>query len=131
MSARLRPTTILPVLRMLVSMQTDLLVQIHRLMFSAPSSTKDQPQDVENLPTSKSDWRKSSRQRSKNHPSNLAPSLTPLFNLHFALSDGSHGTNTHMGYNHIDRWNFFVDFFEDPQNEEEEKHAKELLKWWN
>ncbi|KAJ3764817.1 hypothetical protein FB446DRAFT_795685 [Lentinula raphanica] len=81
MSARLRPTTILPVLRMLVSMQTDLLVQIHRLMFSAPSSTKDQPQDVENLPTSKSDWRKSSRQRSKNHPSNLAPSLTPLFNV--------------------------------------------------
>ncbi|KAJ3723066.1 hypothetical protein C8R42DRAFT_665183 [Lentinula raphanica] len=51
--------------------------------------------------------------------------------LHFALSDASHWTNTHMGYNYLDLWNFVVDFFEDPQNEEEEKQAKELLKWWN
>lgn len=36
-----------------------------------------------------------------------------------------------MGYNHLDLWNFIVDFFEDPEGEEEEQWSKELLKWWN
>lgn len=35
-----------------------------------------------------------------------------------------------MGYNYLDLWNFIVNFFEDPEDEEE-KQPKELLKWWN
>ncbi|KAJ3803635.1 hypothetical protein F5876DRAFT_71289 [Lentinula aff. lateritia] len=34
-------------------LQSYLLIQVYRLMFTSPSSTKDQPQDVENLPASK------------------------------------------------------------------------------
>ncbi|KAH7869106.1 uncharacterized protein C8R40DRAFT_1060292 [Lentinula edodes] len=34
-------------------LQSYLLVQVYRLMFTSPSSTKDQPEDVENLPASK------------------------------------------------------------------------------
>jgi hypothetical protein len=34
------------------------------------------------------------------------------------------------GYDYQTLWNFIVDFFEDPA-EEDEKKVKELLKWWN
>ncbi|KAJ4473904.1 hypothetical protein C8R41DRAFT_734914, partial [Lentinula lateritia] len=34
-------------------LQSYLLVQVYRLIFTSPSLTKDQPQDVENLPASK------------------------------------------------------------------------------
>ncbi|KAJ3925214.1 MAG: hypothetical protein NXY57DRAFT_907357, partial [Lentinula lateritia] len=108
-------------------LQSYLLVQVYRLMFTSPSSTKDQPQDVENLPASKK--KKTTR---TNHRGNVAQIIHmndvkprsiayATVHLHFALSDVSQWTNSHMGYNHLDLWNFIVDFFEDPEGEEEEQ----------
>lgn len=54
-----------------------------------------------------------------------------IIQLHLGLSDASRWTTSHNGYNYQDLWNFIVDFFEDPVDEDEEKRAKELLKWWN
>ncbi|KAH7870438.1 uncharacterized protein C8R40DRAFT_1175702 [Lentinula edodes] len=118
-------------------LQSYLLVQVYRLMFTSPSSTKDQPQDVENLPASKK-----KKTTGTNHRGNVAQIIHmndvkprsiayAAVHLHFALSDASQWTNSHMGYNYLDLWNFIVDFFEDPEGEEEEQRSKELLKWWN
>ncbi|KAJ3845618.1 hypothetical protein EV368DRAFT_70557, partial [Lentinula lateritia] len=93
-------------------LQSYLLIQVYRLMFTSPSSTKDQPQDVENLPASKK-------------------KKTTAINSSFrTLNDAPHWSDSYMGYNYLDLWNFIVDFFEDPEDEEE-KQSKELLKWWN
>ncbi|KAJ3886672.1 hypothetical protein GG344DRAFT_81472 [Lentinula edodes] len=118
-------------------LQSYLLVQVYRLMFTSPSSTKDQPQDVENLPASKK-----KKTTGTNHRGNVAQIIHmndvkprsiayAAVHLHFALSDASQWTNSHMGYNYLDLWNFIVDFFEDPEGEEEQQRSKELLKWWN
>ncbi|KAJ3738141.1 hypothetical protein EV360DRAFT_77098, partial [Lentinula raphanica] len=51
--------------------------------------------------------------------------------LHFALTDAPHWNPGYHGFNYLDLWNFIVDFFEDPGDDEEEKRSKELLEWWN
>ncbi|KAF9024607.1 hypothetical protein BDP27DRAFT_1438145 [Rhodocollybia butyracea] len=51
--------------------------------------------------------------------------------LHFGLSDAPHWCRAHNGYNYQDLWNYVVDFFEDPVDEDAERYTKELLKWWN
>ncbi|KAJ3847523.1 hypothetical protein EV368DRAFT_87652 [Lentinula lateritia] len=118
-------------------LQSYLLVQVYRLIFTSPSSTKDQPQDVENLPASKK-----KKTTGTNHRGNVAQIIHmndvkprsiayAAVHLHFALSDASQWTNSHMGYNYLDLWSFIVDFFEDPEDDDEEKRSKELLKWWN
>ncbi|KAJ3878198.1 hypothetical protein F5051DRAFT_503376 [Lentinula edodes] len=117
-------------------LQSYLLVQVYRLIFTSPSSTKDQPQDVENLPASKK-----KKTTGTNHRGNVAQIIHmndvkprsiayAAIHLHFALNDAPHWADSHMGYNYLDLWNFIVDFFEDPEDEEE-KQSKELLKWWN
>ncbi|KAJ3778514.1 hypothetical protein FB446DRAFT_832291 [Lentinula raphanica] len=50
--------------------------------------------------------------------------------LHLALTDASHWVHSYDGYNYQDLWNFVVDFFEDPIDDEAAKQAKDLLKWW-
>ncbi|KAJ3884719.1 hypothetical protein GG344DRAFT_83607 [Lentinula edodes] len=134
-STRMRSLT--PMTSTRVFLQSYLLVQVYCLMFTSPSSTKDQPQDVEKLPASKK-----KKTTGTNHCGNVVQIIHmndvkphsiayATVNLHFALSDTSQWTNSHMGYNYLDLWNFIVDFFEDPEGEEEELQSKELLKWWN
>ncbi|KAJ3920566.1 hypothetical protein F5877DRAFT_65608 [Lentinula edodes] len=118
-------------------LQSYLLVQVYRLMFTSLLSTKDQSQDVENLPASKK-----KKTTGTNHHGNVAQIIHmndvkpysiayATVHLHFALSDASQWTNSHMGYNYLNVWNFIVNFFEDPEGKEEEQRSKELLKWWN
>ncbi|KAJ3756362.1 hypothetical protein EV360DRAFT_85034 [Lentinula raphanica] len=111
--------------------------EVYRLIFTSPSSTKDQPQNVDNLPAAKKPKTSSGNHRAKVAQIIQMNEVKPrsiayaAIHLHFALSDASHWTESHMGYNYLDLWNFVVDFFEDPGDEEGEKRAQELLKWWN
>ncbi|KAJ3932396.1 MAG: hypothetical protein NXY57DRAFT_1038458 [Lentinula lateritia] len=117
-------------------LQSYLLVQVYRLMFTSPSSTKDQPEDVENLPASKKKKTTATNCRGNVaqiiHMNDVKPRSIAYaaIHLHFALNDAPHWAESHMGYNYLDLWNFIVNFFEDPEDEEE-KQPKELLKWWN
>ncbi|KAJ3832522.1 hypothetical protein F5878DRAFT_666495 [Lentinula raphanica] len=117
-------------------LQSYLLVQVYRLIFTSPSSTKDQPEDVENLPTSKK--KKTGANCRGNvaqiiHMSEVKPRSIAYaaIHLHFALTDAPYWHPSYHGFNYLDLWNFIVDFFEDPEDEEQEKRSKELLDWWN
>ncbi|KAJ3963707.1 hypothetical protein EV361DRAFT_943360 [Lentinula raphanica] len=118
-------------------LQSYLLLQVYRLIFTSPSSTKDQPQNVDSLPAAKKTKTSSGNHRAKVAQIIQMNEVKPrsiayaAIHLHFALSDATHWTESHMGYNYLDLWNFVVDFFEDPGDEEGEKRAQELLKWWN
>ncbi|KAJ3914320.1 hypothetical protein F5877DRAFT_82901 [Lentinula edodes] len=116
-------------------LQSHWLLQMYRTIFTSPSSAKGQPEDVENLPPSK---KKKSLKSHRAHVANIIhmTEVTPwsiayaAVHLHIALTDASHWTHSYDGYNYQDLWNFVVDFFEDPIDEEAEKQGKELLKWW-
>ncbi|KIK49831.1 hypothetical protein GYMLUDRAFT_51497 [Collybiopsis luxurians FD-317 M1] len=118
-------------------LQSYLLVQVYRHLFTSPSSAKDQPENVENMPPNKK--RKTTTTSHRGDVSQICQitRVTPrsiayaAIHLHLALSDASHYTTTHNGYNYQDLWNFVVDFFEDVPDEEEQRRTKELLKWWN
>ncbi|KAJ4493205.1 hypothetical protein C8R41DRAFT_867087 [Lentinula lateritia] len=116
-------------------LQSHWLLQTYRTIFTSPSSAKGQSDDVENLPPSKK------RTTSNSHRAHVAniihmTEVTPrsiayaAVHLHIALTDASHWTHSYNGYNYQDLWNFVVDFFEDPIDEEAEKQGKKLLKWW-
>ncbi|KAH7874316.1 uncharacterized protein C8R40DRAFT_1252416 [Lentinula edodes] len=132
-------------------LQSHWLLQMYRTIFTSPSSAKGQSEDVENLPPSK---KKKSLKSHRAHVANIIHMtevtprsiayaavhvsscfeflslLTAILQLHIALTDSSHWTHSYDGYNYQDLWNFVVDFFEDPVDEEAEKQGKELLKWW-
>ncbi|KAJ3750344.1 hypothetical protein DFH05DRAFT_1563987 [Lentinula detonsa] len=118
-------------------LQSHLLLQVYRMLFTSPSSTKDKSDDLENLPPAPK-----KKKGTISHRANVAQriqmaSVVPrsiayaAIHLHFALSDAPWWSATHNGYNYQDLWYFIVDFFEDPVDEDAERHAKELLKWWN
>ncbi|KAJ3813957.1 hypothetical protein F5876DRAFT_73352 [Lentinula aff. lateritia] len=107
-------------------LQSYLLVQVYRLMFTSPLSTKDQPQDVKNLPASKK-----KKTTGTNHRGNVAQIIHMNDVKPRSIASAAVHTNSHMGYNYLDLWKFIIDFFEDPEGEEEEQQSKELLKWWN
>ncbi|KAJ3725380.1 hypothetical protein C8R42DRAFT_718897 [Lentinula raphanica] len=119
-------------------LQSYLLVQTYRLMFTSPSSTKDQPEDVKNLPTTL----KKKKTGGGSHRGNIAQIIHKnevkprsiayaAIHLHFALTDAPYWHPSYHGFNYLNLWNFIVDFFEDPEDEEEENRSKELLEWWN
>ncbi|KAJ3926634.1 MAG: hypothetical protein NXY57DRAFT_864688, partial [Lentinula lateritia] len=116
-------------------LQSHWLLQTYRTIFTSPSSAKGQSEDVENLPPSK---KKKTSNSHRAHVANIIhmTEVTPrsiayaAVHLHIALTDTSHWTHSYDGYNYQDLWNFVVDFFEDPIDEEAEKQGKELLKWW-
>ncbi|KAJ3809809.1 hypothetical protein F5876DRAFT_22222, partial [Lentinula aff. lateritia] len=110
-------------------------MKTYRTIFTSPSSAKGQSEDVENLPPSK---KKKTSNSHRAHVANIIhmTEVTPrsiayaAVHLHIALTDTSHWTHSYDSYNYQDLWNFVVDFFKDPINEEAEKQGKELLKWW-
>ena len=51
--------------------------------------------------------------------------------LVFALSSAKEWKKTHSGFHFPAFYNFIVDAFEDPEDDEAKKSTKELLKWWN
>ncbi|KAJ3985138.1 hypothetical protein F5890DRAFT_1473973 [Lentinula detonsa] len=118
-------------------LQSHLLLQVYRMLFTSPSSTKDRSDDLENLPPAPK-----KKKGTASHRANVAQriqmaSVVPrsiayaAIHLHFALSDAPWWSATHDGYNYQDLWYFVIDFFEDPVDEDAEEHAKGLLKWWN
>ncbi|KAJ3820539.1 hypothetical protein F5880DRAFT_1615485 [Lentinula raphanica] len=80
-----------------------LLVQVYHLIFTSPLSTKDQPKDVENLPTSKK------KKTGANCHGNVAQ-MIHMNELHFALTDAPYWHPSYHGFNYLDLWNFIVDF---------------------
>ncbi|KAJ3975900.1 hypothetical protein EV361DRAFT_959110 [Lentinula raphanica] len=118
-------------------LQSYLLVQVYRLIFTSPSSTKDQPEDVENLPASSKKKKTGASYRGNVaqiiHMNEVKPRSIAYaaIHLHFALTDAPYWNPGYHGFNYLDLWNFIVDFFEDPGDDEEEKRSKELLEWWN
>ncbi|KAJ3776111.1 hypothetical protein FB446DRAFT_785389 [Lentinula raphanica] len=116
-------------------LQSYLLLQVYRTIYTSPSSAKDQPEDVENLPTAKKNKGSNSHRA---HVANIIQlsQVTPrsiayaAVHLHLALTDASQWRECYDGYNYRDLWNFIVDLFEDPADDEAAKKAKELLKWW-
>ncbi|KAJ3993375.1 hypothetical protein F5050DRAFT_1810562 [Lentinula boryana] len=69
----------------------------------------------------------------KMHMSKVTPRSIAYaaIHLHFGLTDASSWNARYLGYSYQDLWNFVVDFFEDPKDDEAAKQAEELLKWWN
>ncbi|KAJ3834767.1 hypothetical protein F5878DRAFT_727993 [Lentinula raphanica] len=116
-------------------LQSYLLLQVYRTIYTSPSSAKDQSEDVENLPPAKKSKPANSHRA---HVANIIhlSEVTPrsiayaAVHLHLALTDASQWTNCYDGYNYRDLWNFVVDFFEDPADDDAAKQAKDLLKWW-
>ncbi|KAJ3845258.1 hypothetical protein F5878DRAFT_705652 [Lentinula raphanica] len=117
-------------------LQSYLLLQVYRTIYTSPSSAKDQSEDVENLPPPAKKNKSANSQRA--HVANIIhlSEVTPrsiayaAVHLHLALTDASQWTNCYDGYNYRDLWNFIVDFFEDPADDDAAKQAKDLLKWW-
>ncbi|KAJ3817281.1 hypothetical protein F5880DRAFT_1630408 [Lentinula raphanica] len=116
-------------------LQSYLLLQVYRTIYTSPFSAKDQPEDVENLPPAKKNKAANSHRA---HVANIIQlsQVTPrslayaAVHLHLALTDASQWRECYDGYNYRDLWNFIVDLFEDPADDEAAKQAKELLKWW-
>ncbi|KAJ3764616.1 hypothetical protein FB446DRAFT_799470 [Lentinula raphanica] len=116
-------------------LQSYLLLQVYRTIYTSPSSANEQSEDVENLPSAKK------KQASNSHRAHVANIIHlsevtgrsiayAAVHLHLALTDASRWVHSYDGYNYQDLWNFIVDFFEDPIDDEAAKQAKELLKWW-
>ncbi|KAE9383353.1 hypothetical protein BT96DRAFT_1036140 [Gymnopus androsaceus JB14] len=120
-------------------LQSHLLLQVYCVIFTLPSSTKEQSNDVENLPPAKKSKKAKKTMTTRGDVAEILhmTEVTPCsiayaaIHLHFALSDASQWRRSHNGYNYQSLWSYVVDVFEDPIDEEAEKHAKELLKWWN
>ncbi|KAJ3831439.1 hypothetical protein F5878DRAFT_675157 [Lentinula raphanica] len=116
-------------------LQSHLLLQVYRTIYMLPSSANEQSEDVENLPSAKK------KQASNSHRAHVANIIHlsevtgrsiayAAVHLHLALTDASRWVHSYDGYNYQDLWNFVVDFFEDPIDDEAAKQAKDLLKWW-
>ncbi|KAJ3820685.1 hypothetical protein F5880DRAFT_1733206 [Lentinula raphanica] len=116
-------------------LQSYLLLQVYRTIYTSPSSANEQSEDVENLPPANKKQASNSRRA---HVANIihlsevtGRSIAyAAVHLHLALTDASRWVHSYDGYNYHDLWNFIVDFFEDPIDDEAAKQAKELLKWW-
>ncbi|KAJ3741037.1 hypothetical protein DFH05DRAFT_1462884 [Lentinula detonsa] len=117
-------------------LQSHLLLQVYRTIFTSPSSTSDRSADPENLPPS-SKFQRTATHRAdvsqKMHTSKVTPRSIAYaaIHLHFGLTDASSWNARYLGYSYQDLWNFIVDFFEDPEDDEAAKQAEKLLKWWN
>ncbi|KAF5393790.1 hypothetical protein D9757_000389 [Collybiopsis confluens] len=117
-------------------LQSHLLIQLYRHLFTSPSSAKDQPDEVENMPINKKKKLTSNRssvsqlcQISEVTGRSIAYAAV---HLHLALSNADQWTASHEGYNYQNLWEYVVDFFEAPADDEvHKKRRKELLKWWN
>ncbi|KAJ3996532.1 hypothetical protein F5050DRAFT_1807642 [Lentinula boryana] len=120
-------------------LQSHLLLQVYRTIFTSPSSTSDRSADPENLPPSSKFQRTATHHAdvsqkmhmSKVTPRSIAYAAIHIGILHFGLTDASSWNARYLGYSYQDLWNFIVDFFEDPEDDEQPKQAEKLLKWWN
>ncbi|KAJ3846113.1 hypothetical protein EV368DRAFT_70174 [Lentinula lateritia] len=96
-------------------LQSHWLLQTYQTIFTSPSLAKGQSDDVENLPPSK---KKTTSNSHCAHVANIIhmTEVTPRSIAYAAIH-----THSYDGYNYQDLWNFVVDFFEDPIDEEAEK----------
>ncbi|KAF9028414.1 hypothetical protein BDP27DRAFT_1247081 [Rhodocollybia butyracea] len=118
-------------------LKSHLLLQVYQVIFTSPSSAKNQSSNIENLPPSKKT--KTAKISSRGpvskilHMSEVTPHSIAYaaVHLHFGLLDAPHWCCAHNSYNYQDLWNYVVNFFEDPVDEDAECYTEELLKWWN
>ncbi|KAJ3967885.1 hypothetical protein EV361DRAFT_456600 [Lentinula raphanica] len=104
-----------------------LLVQVYHLIFTSPLSTKDQPKDVENLPTSKK----------KKTGANCHGNVAQMIHMNEVKYYTSHSLMLPIGIRvtMVSTTSIYgislLISSRTPEDEEQEKHSKELLDWWN
>jgi len=104
-----------------------LLLRTYRYIFTSPSSASDK--NLTSKPTARRrDVATTLRLDGQVTGRSIAYAATQLV---FALSSAPEWTKNHSGFHFPAFYNFIVDTFEDPEDNEAKKSTDELLKWWN
>ncbi|KAJ2933502.1 hypothetical protein H1R20_g3594, partial [Candolleomyces eurysporus] len=128
-------------------LKSKLLVKTYKFIFTSPSSAKSvavEGSDDENLEppstrrrTSQSSSSRRSVRKDIATTLNMNNKVTPrsiayaAVQLLLALSSANQWTRSHEGLNFYDCYYYIIDYFEDNDDAELERNARELLKWWN
>ncbi|KAF9051312.1 hypothetical protein BJ165DRAFT_1524262 [Panaeolus papilionaceus] len=122
-------------------LKSSLLVKTYCVIFTAPTSAENfDTEETEDGPVRKKGKTSSQKKATKSNVANLLHmnnTVTPrsiayaAVLLAFNLTDAGQWVETYNSFSYPVLWDFIVDFFEAPADDQSKKHADDLIMWWN